>query len=285
MLDLFRDYSFWTVVLGTLVLALASSIVGTVTVLTKQSLIGDMLGHASYPGVILAYMLFQTRHPLVLLLGAMGSGYLSYRLVYWIAKHRRQSLANALTLVSASFLGIGILLKQFIQGHEVFSKSAQAGLQTYLFGQAAFIKRGDVVLIILVSSLCLLLYALYYRSFFLYLFDPVFADLSGVSLKILEGLTRLMMLALIGVGLKVVGAVLMSAFLIVPASFGLLWTRDYAGALRQSSLLAGVSALLGSIGSSLVSGLSTGPSIIVSMMLLVGGRSLLFKLGRRKNSV
>lgn len=268
MFELLRDYSFLTVAFGSLTLAVASSLVGTLTVLTKQSLIGDMLGHAAYPGIVFAFMIFQTKAPMLLMVGAMVSGYLSYYLVYWLAKHRRQSLTNSLALVSSSFFGLGMVLKQFVQGNAYFANSAQAGLQTYLFGQAAFIKRADVYLILGVSLVCLLVYGLYYQRFCLYLFDPVFAQLSGISSKCLEHLTRLMMIALIAVGLKVVGAVLMSAFLIAPASIGLLWGRTYPKALGISALLAGVSALMGSIVSSLIPGLSTGPSIIVIMALL-----------------
>ncbi|MDQ0223457.1 manganese/zinc/iron transport system permease protein [Streptococcus moroccensis] len=265
MLAVLTDYAFLTVAVGTLILALASSMVGTITVLTKQSLIGDMLGHAAYPGVVFAFMVFQSRQPLLLMLGAMLSGYVSYRLVYWIANHRRQSLINALALVSAAFFGLGMVLKQFVQGNPTFANSSQAGLQTYLFGQAAFIKKADVILIIGVSVVCLALYGIYYQRYRLMLFDPVHAQLSGVSVKTLDFLTRLMMIALISVGLKVVGAILMSAFLIAPASLGLLWGKTYGQSLRLAAALASVSALTGSYISSLVSGMSTGPSIIVTM--------------------
>lgn len=224
-----------------------------------------MLGHAAYPGVVFAFMVFQSRQPLLLMLGAMVSGYLSYGLVYWIASHRRQTLTNALTLVSAAFFGLGMVLKQYVQGHAAFQKSSQAGLQTYLFGQAAFIKKADVLLIIGVSVFCLVLFGLYYQRYRLLLFDATSAQLSGVPVKTLAILTRLMMIALISVGLKVVGAVLMSAFLIAPASLGLLWGKTYGQSLRIAASLASLSALTGSYLSSLVPGMSTGPSIIVTM--------------------
>lgn len=265
MFDVLGDYSFWTVALGTMCLALAASAVGTVTVLTKQSLIGDSIGHASYPGVILSFMLFESRHPLLLMLGAVVSGYLSYGLVYWLCLVGRQSLVNALSLVSASFFGLGMVLKNYIQGHEAFAGSAQAGLQTYLFGQAAFIQLDDVVLIGVVSLLGLLLFMWYYQSFKLYLFDQTFARLVGVKVAWLRQVLLFLMICLIAVGLKVVGAVLMSSFLIAPAVFGLLWGKSYHQTLRWSALVASVSAFIGTWVSSLVSGLSTGPAIIVCL--------------------
>lgn len=263
MFEVLQEYSFWTVALGTVSLALASSSIGSVTVLTRQSLLGDALGHASYPGVILSFMVFQSRNPLLLLLGAMVSGYVSYGLIQWLRYKGGHSLVNALALVSASFFGLGMVLKNAIQGNEAFAGASQAGLQTYLFGQAAFIQLDDVVLIGLVSGLALGLFFLFYQGYKVFLFDPTFARLIGVRVRLLEGMTMLLMIGLIAVGLKLVGAILMSSFLIAPAVFGLLLGKSYHQSLGLASLVAVGSAFFGSWVSSSISGLSTGPTIIV----------------------
>lgn len=267
MFDVLTEYSFWTVALGTAMLALATSMIGTISVLTRQSLIGDSLGHASYPGVIFSYILFQSRNPLLLMLGAILAGYCSYGLVLLLHKQSKQSLVNILALVSASFFGLGMVLKQYIQGNEQYHGSTQAGLQTYLFGQAAFIQKDDVLLISLVSAVCLLLFFLCYHSFKLYLFDEVFATTVGVPVPFLRQLTMFLMICLIAVGLKVVGAVLMSSFLITPAVLGLLLGRSYTRTLTLASLVSVFSAFFGTWMSSVISGMSTGPSIIVFMTL------------------
>lgn len=271
MTDILQDYSFWTVALGSMCLALASSVVGTVSVLTRQSLIGDSLGHASYPGVLLSFMVFQSRHSFLLMLGAMVSGFISYALVRWMTQSARQSLVNALSLVSAGFFGLGLVLKQYLQGNAAYQGAAQAGLQTYLFGQAAFIQLEDVVLIFSVSLISLLLFLLYYQSFKLYLFDRIFAQVSGVKVAFLERMTMLLMIALIALGLKVVGAVLMSSFLIAPAVFGLLLGTSYRQALLLSAVSAVLAAFCGTFISSLVAGLSTGPTMIVFLSLFAFG--------------
>ncbi|MBS4750098.1 iron chelate uptake ABC transporter family permease subunit [Granulicatella sp. zg-ZJ] len=262
------DYSFITVAVGTIILALASSMVGTISVLTKQSLIGDTIGHASYPGVIFAFILFQQRDPLILTLGAMFSGYVSYYLVHWITRHSEHSLINALALVSSSFFGLGMVLKNFIQGHKAFSKAAQAGLQKYLFGQAAFIQQDDVILISIVSIFCIVIFLLFYEKYKIFLFDPTFAQLNGISPKLLNQLTTFMMISLISVGLKVVGAILMSSFLIAPAVTGILCSKHYKTALWIGLVSATISAFLGTYFSSIISGLSTGPAIIVCMSII-----------------
>lgn len=265
MLELMQDYSFWTVALGTLVLALAASQIGTISVLTRQSLIGDSLGHAAYPGIILSYMVFQSRQPLLLLLGAVGSGYLSYGLVGWLCRRGRTSRVNALALVSAAFFGLGLVLKQYVQGNVAFQGAAQAGLENYVFGQAAFMQLDDVLLICLVALLGLFLFGWYYQSLKLYLFDRQFAKLVGISVEKIDRLTLFLLLSLIAVGLKVVGAILMSSFLIAPAVFGLLLGKSYAQTLALAAGIASFSALVGTYLSSVVTGLSTGPTIILCL--------------------
>lgn len=269
MFELLNEYTFWTVALGTVCLATATSVTGTISVLTKQSMIGDSLGHAAYPGVIFSFILFQSRSPFLLLIGALLSGYASYGLVNWLYRRSSHGLSNILALVSASFLGLGMVLKQYIQGNPRFSGASQAGLQTYLFGQAAFIQKEDVYLIVGGSALCLLVFYLFYRSFQLYLFDQVFAGLVGVRVRLLHHLSMFAMMSLIAVGLKVVGAVLMSSFLIAPAVFGLLLGRTYPQVLSLSICSAVVSAFVGTWASSVLSGLSTGPAIIVLMTIFV----------------
>ncbi|HFI0481129.1 TPA: metal ABC transporter permease [Streptococcus suis] len=265
MLDLLQDYSFWTVALGTLVLALAASQIGTISVLTRQSLIGDSLGHAAYPGIILSYMVFQSRHPLLLLIGAVASGYLSYGLVSWLCRGGRTSRVNALALVSAAFFGLGLVLKQYVQGNAAFQGAAQAGLENYVFGQAAFMQLDDVVLICLVALLALFLFGWQYQSLKLYLFDRQFAKLVGIPVEKIDRLTLFLMMSLIAVGLKVVGAILMSSFLIAPAVFGLLLGKSYGQTLALAAGIASFSALVGTYLSSVVTGLSTGPTIILCL--------------------
>lgn len=265
MIAILTDYSFVTVAFGTSIFALASCLLGSISVLKRQSLIGDVIGHASYPGVILAFMVFESRHPLLLMLGAMLAGLLSYRLVYLINTYSRQSFVNALSLVSASFFGLGMVLKNFLQGNHHYQNASQAGLQTYLFGQAAFIQKSDLYLILAVSLLVLGIFLVFYQRLIVYLFDEGFAQVSGLPLSLIKGGQLVLMIALIAVGLKVVGAILMSSFLIAPSVFGLLLGKTYKQSLLFGSIMAFVSAWLGSLMSSSISGMSTGPAIIVCM--------------------
>lgn len=265
-MDILFDYSFLTVALGTTILAIASSTIGTISVLTKQSLVGDTIAHASYPGVIFAYMIFQSRNPLLLTLGAIFSGYISYYTVHFITKYSKHSKINALALVSASYFGLGIVLKHYLQGF--FQNSAQAGLQQYLFGQAAFIQLEDIFLIAFISIVCLLIFLLNFNNYKLFIFDPTFSAVNGVPTKRLTHLLTFMLISLTAVGLKVVGAILMSSFLIAPAIAGLIWSNKYFHTIIIAIMTSITSSLIGTYLSSITEDLSTGPTIIIMMTSL-----------------
>lgn len=268
------DYSFLTVAIGTCLLALASSFIGTISVLTNQSLIGDTIGHASYPGVIFSFIVFQSRSPFLLTLGAAFSGYVSYFLVMFIQKKTQHAYTNILALISATFFGLGMVLKQFIQGNSYFSGASQAGLQRYLFGQAAFIQSEDILIILVISILVIILFYVNFHRYSIYLFDKQFAQLANINIKFLEAITLFSMIGLIAIGLKVVGAILMSSFLIAPAATGLIWGKKYTQTLLISSITSIICAFFGTLLSSLYSGLSTGPTIIVLMSIFAIGSVL-----------
>ena len=60
-LDILISYSFIIVGSGTFLLAAIAGAVGCITVLKGQSLIGDAIGHAAFPGIILSFYAFYAK--------------------------------------------------------------------------------------------------------------------------------------------------------------------------------------------------------------------------------
>lgn len=266
MLQLLLDYSFITVALGTIILACSTSVIGSINILTKQSLVGDALGHSTYPGVLFAFLVFRSRSVYLLTIGAVCSGYIAYFLVYWLRKNTRHSYVNILAIVSSGFFSLGMVLQTLLQ-HFPHLNSSKAGLKQYILGQAAFIQLEDIILIAIVSIICLSLFFIFYQQYRLFLFDKLYAEVVGVPVKFLEHLTIFMTIMLISIGIKTVGIILISSFLIAPAITGLFVAKDYGTALKVSVCSGCISSLLGTYFSSFITGLSTGPSIILWMSL------------------
>lgn len=255
-------HSFLIVILGVSFLAIASSLVGTISVLTKQSLVGDMIAHASYPGILLAYLVFSNRSVWLLLLGAVITGYLSLYCVHFISKN--QTKTNALALVSASFFGLGIVFKQLIQ-----TGRPSAGLDRFLFGQAAYMQVQDVVMVAVVFIVCCCLFFVFYQQIKWFVFDPIFLKLTGGSTTVLQHIMIGMLIVVIAIGLKVVGALLMSSFLIAPCIFGLFYSKSFRQLLIIAIEFSLCTSFLGAMISANVFGMPTGPTIIVIMSLAI----------------
>lgn len=267
MLTLLTDWNFWIIALGTMLLGLAAGMVGSVGVLRGQSLIGDAIGHSALPGVVIAFMLSSSRNPEFLLIGAVVSGSLAYLLIQAAGMSGKIALDTVLAIVLSSFFGFGLVLKSYISGHPAFKGVAQSGLDNYIFGQAAYLRQGDLRVLAAISLLALLFMLLFYKDIKVATFDPGYARAIGHRPRLINGLVLVLNLLLIAAGLRVVGAILIASMLIAPAVAALQWSSRYGVVLTIAAILGAVSAFAGTLFSSLGRGLSTGPSIVLFMSL------------------
>jgi manganese/zinc/iron transport system permease protein len=159
-------------------------------------------------------------------------------------------------------------LKSYIQGNPAFADASQAGLEHYIFGQAAFLLRSDVGLIIAASVVALTIFGVCYQQIKIFVFDPNYAQSVGIRANVLNWVVLLMAIVMIVVGLKAVGAILIANLLITPAITGLQWSKRFPVVLLVAAISGGVSAGIGTYLSSTISNLPTGPTIIVVMSVV-----------------
>ncbi|NJN19067.1 MAG: metal ABC transporter permease [Oscillochloris sp.] len=262
---LFSDYTLRTIAMGAATLGLISGILGCFAVLRRQALLGDAMSHAALPGVVLAFLLTGSRAPLVLVLGAAIAGWLGALIVLTIVRLSRIKEDSAFGLVLSVFFAIGMVLLTIVQRS---GAGGQAGLDTYLFGQAASLVLSDVITIAVLGALVLLVLAAFWKEFKLLSFDPDYAASLGFPVRLLDiGLTSLIVVAIV-IGLQLVGVVLMSAMLVAPAAAARQWTNR----LGTMVLLAGGFGALAGVAGALISatgrGLSTGPVIVVCISVI-----------------
>ena len=264
-MDVLTGYSFIIVGSGTFLLAAIAGAVGCITVLKGQSLIGDAIGHAAFPGIVLSFMLFLQREPVLLTLGAVVSGTTAFMLIQAIKEHSKLELDAILAVILSSFFGVGMVLKSHIQGNSAYKDAAQSGLSSYIFGQAAYIMKDDVRLILYIGIPTLILLILFYKEIKLFLFDEIYARTIGIKTVLLYGIILVMTMGIIAAGLKLVGAILISSLLIIPAITALQWSNKFSKVLIIAGVTGGVSALIGTYISTVYDGMSTGATIILVM--------------------
>lgn len=262
------SYTFIIVACGTFLLAMAAGAVGCISVLKGQSLIGDAIGHSTFPGIVFAFMLFMQRDPLILLFGAIISGTLAFSFIYLVSSNSKTGLDSALAIALSSFFGLGMVFKSYIQGNPLYTRASQSGLQNYIFGQAAYIMQKDLYIIFFVALLSLILIIFFYKELKVFVFDSTYARTIGIPSWLMYSIIIAMTISIIAAGLKLVGAILIASMLIIPAVTALQWSCKFSRVLVIAALSAGFSAVVGTYISTSCTGMSTGPTIIVIMSLI-----------------
>ncbi|GLI87712.1 manganese ABC transporter permease MntC [Bacillus subtilis] len=253
------------VLAGTLLLGMASGVLGSFVLLRKQSLIGDAMAHSALPGVCLAFLFTGQKSLPFFLLGAALAGLLGTFCIQLIPRLSKTKEDSAIGIVLSVFFGVGIILLTYIQQQ---GAGSQSGLDSFLFGQAASLVRQDIILIAGISAVLLLLCIVFFKEFTLITFDLAFAKGLGIPVRFLNGLLACMIVCAVVIGLQTVGVILMAAMLITPAITARYWTERLTGMIVIAGITGGVSGVAGTLLSTTMKGMATGPLMILSATLL-----------------
>ncbi|MGJ8683157.1 MAG: metal ABC transporter permease [Nonlabens sp.] len=256
----FTDYTLRTITLGTAVLGAICGMLGSFAVLRKQSLLGDAISHAALPGIAIAFLITGAKDSNVLLLGALVSGLIGVFWIRGITTKTHLKTDTALGLILSLFFGFGMLLLTYIQKQP---NANQAGLDKYLFGQAATLVESDVILMVIVTGISLLVMLLFWKEFKLLLFDKNYAMTLGFNTKFIDGLISFFIVLAIVIGLQTVGVVLMSAMLLAPAAAARQWTNSLSVMVFLAAIFGAFSGVFGTAISASQNNLSTGPVIVL----------------------
>ncbi|MFO8098973.1 MAG: metal ABC transporter permease [Salinibacter sp.] len=264
--QLWTDYTLRTVALGAATLGVVGGGLGSYAVLRGQSLLGDAISHAALPGVALAFLLTGGKAPLTLMLGAAVTGTAAALAIVGITNSTRIPYDSALALMLSVFFGAGLMLLTYLQRA---AGAAQAGLDAFLFGQAAALVEQDVWTMAMLGGLAFAALLLFWKEFKLLAFDPDFGRSLGVPVRALDvGLTTLLVVAIV-IGLQTVGVVLMSAVIVAPAAAARQWTDRLGVMVGLAAAFGALSGVGGAVASSTVADLPTGPTIVLCMGFLV----------------
>ena len=257
-------YTLLVVACGAGLLGAISGLVGTVATLKRQSLLADTVSHAALPGIVLAFILTGVRSHPVFLSGALIAGFCAAVQMLLLVKGRKLRQDSSLSLLLAVYFGFGMVLLSHVQ-HQ--PNAAQAGLETFLFGEAATMLITDVHLIAIVGLIILYVFILFSKEIFIVAFDANYAEALGFSTFKLDVIFVLIVVANVTVGLQTVGVVLMSAMIVAPASAARQWSNRLTVIAFLSMLMGAFAGIAGSILSSYLR-LPTGPTIIIIISLI-----------------
>lgn len=261
-----QDYNTRVVVLGTALLGIACGLVGTFTLLRKRALMGDALSHATFPGICLAYIVFQLafgngKSLPVLLAGATVTGILGVGCVLAIRHFTRIKEDAAMGIVLSVFFGFGTSLRGVIQS---MGTGNSAGLDGFIYGKTASMIASDAWTIGIVALLSAIVVLVFYKELKLLCFDAGFAAGIGRSVVGMDVLLMALVTIVTVVGLQAVGLILVIALLIIPAAAARFWTDRLSRTALIAAIVGSVSSVAGAVVSAQIDKVPSGAAIVLS---------------------
>jgi manganese/zinc/iron transport system permease protein len=254
------------VMLGAGFLGIAASLVGSFVLLRKRSLIGDALAHGTLPGIALAFLISiyfgsGEKNNLFLLCGATFTGVLAIFAVQAIVYYSRLTEDAAIGIVLSTFFGAGVTLISVLQQ---LDRGNVAGLNHFIYGQAAAMQKSDVYVMTGLALLTIFVAIFLFKEFRTICFDEDFAATQGWPVARLDIVMMTLVVIIVVAGLQAVGIILVIALLIIPAASARLWSERMGRVTALSALFGGVSGHFGAAFSAAYPDMPAGAIIVLT---------------------
>ncbi len=209
------------------------SCMGTYVILRKLSFIGDGIAHASFAGIVIAYLRgidYYVGAAIVAVITAVGIGFV----------HRRGkiSLDTTIGVLFTGAFALGVFLMSQQRNYAV-------DLQSFLFGDILSVQQGDLWLVLGLSIAIAIAVVVLFRALLYTSFDPVVAQASGIRAEFVEYALLVMLALTIIVSLQSVGIILVAALLVTPAAAAYQLTSRFAPMMVLAAVLGAVSTVGG----------------------------------------
>ncbi|MFZ9157306.1 MAG: metal ABC transporter permease [Ilumatobacteraceae bacterium] len=229
--DLLEPFSFEFFRNGLLIATLAGALcglIGVFVVLRSMSYIGHGLSHAVFGGAALAAVL-----NINYFIGAGVWGLLSGLMIGRVSRKRIIGADAAIGVITTASFAVGLALQaRFGQ--------AKRSIDAVLFGNVLGVFTGDILAVAAVGVVSAVVVVLLYRRLLFTTFDPEVAGVSGVNVPGMEAVLMVLLSATILVTVRVIGVLLISALLVLPAVTARLLTNSFGRMLWLSPVLGAV---------------------------------------------
>jgi len=246
-LHYFTDPVLRAPTIGCILMGFASSLVGMLMLLKRQALIGEVLSHTAFPGIVIG-ALAAAFIPDSFNILAMAGAALGCMAGAWAVSYLKNKLRirndSALCFVLAVFFGIGVLIASQIQSsHALLYKQALL----FLYGQVATMTDAMIGIYASLALVTVVAIAILYHPLKAFLFDRQFAAIHGLKPKIVDRAISALLILAIVVGMRSIGVVLMAGMLIAPAIAARPWTKRLSTSLGLSAFFGTLASFFGNV--------------------------------------
>ncbi len=239
-LSLYFQYPFvrYALIVGVLI-SLCSSLFGVTLVLKRFSFIGDGLSHVAFGAIAIAAVFrLSNNMPLVLLITSLSA-------VILLRTGQKTKIKGdaAIALISVGALAIGYLLMSKFPT----SSNLSGDICSTLFGSTSILTLTiqEVILCTVLSVFVVVLFVLFYNKLFSVTFDEDFATATGTNAQVYNLMIAIIMAVIIVLAMNLVGSLLISALVILPALSSMRLFRSFRSVTICSALLSVICAVVG----------------------------------------
>ena len=222
-----------------ILISLCAALLGVPLVLKRYSMIGDGLSHVSFGALSVALACGWAPLPVsipVVVLAALG--------LLRMTERSRMGADAAIAVVSASSLAAGVVVTSLTTG-------MTTDVDSFMFGSILALDRADVALSVGVSAA--VLYVLFYHRLFAITFDESFSRATGMRVELYNTVLSVLTALTIVLGMRLMGAMLISSLVIFPALTAMRLLRSFRGVVICAGVLSVVCFCAGLTGSYLLS--------------------------------
>lgn len=237
-------------IIGGLMLGLLLAFMGVFVILRRMAFFGDGVAHASLAGIAIG--LLASYNPLVV---AIIYSIILAAVIFYLERKTRLSSDVIIGILFTASMALGVVLISLKSGY-------QPELISFLFGNILAIEPSGLIIMSIFAVLVVIFLILFYRQIAFSTLDHDGARVAGINTEVLDFIFYIALAVAIVLGVKILGIILVSALLIIPASIGKLISKSFKNLIISSIAIAEVT-ILGGIIISYLMNLPTGAVIIL----------------------
>ena len=257
------SYSFLVraLIVGSLV-ALCAALLGVSLVLKRYSMIGDGLSHVSFGALSIAIAVGWSPLKLSIPVVALAAFFLLR-----ITESAKVKSDAAIAMISAVSLSVGILVTSFTTG-------MNTDVSSYMFGSILAMTREDVICSLALSAVVLVLYVFFYNKIQITSPDRTVErtdhlNATGVNVSLYNSLIAVLTAVTIVLGMRMMGAMLISSLVIFPALTAMRLFKSFRGVVIASGVLSLVCFCVGIVFSYAASAPAGASVVLVNLAAFV----------------
>ena len=256
-LTLYWAYPFvrYALVVGVLI-ALCSSLLGVTLVLKRFSFIGDGLSHVGFGAMAIAAAM--NAAPLTI---AIPVVIVAAILLLRISGNAKIKGDAAIALISTTSLAVGVMVISLTTG-------MNTDVYNYMFGSILAMSAEDVKLSLVLSVFVLILFIVFYHKIFAITFDETFARATGVKAGVYNTLIAVLTAVTIVLGMRMMGALLISSLIIFPALTSMRVCRTFKSVIINAAVIS-VVCLIAGVTLSYVAATPAGASVVLANLVMM----------------